>query len=585
MPPQTQQDVQNPNYTPIDPQKNPIGFVYANRDALARMPEDKQLKFIDMLFRRFALPKYQAVNKQRPLDEDEIKGLRLQFAARMLGIPVDQTTTLKNPEVKYGMLEKGAAALEAGGAGVIGGLKTVDELRDKLEKHVPLVGGWMHQQNLMREGKLGEYEGRAYSDAQQISPGIASVSAAIGHQIPAMAATEGVSQFPRLAGEGASIGLRALEGAGRGAAEGAVYGATAPGQSAKQNATWGAVLGAAFPLLGKVFGLGKATTKAAEAVGVGEKAAPAAEAAPPKSLKDIANLAAKNKFGKSFDELTPAEKAQMPSMMKEEIKKQQAVAGAKKKAEAAAAKAGREEEETAKRAAKAKAATEKAAQQAAKRRTTPMAAQATAAQAAQENPQAVVIEPKLTEQESRALKPFLAEHKVEMESLQKTIDDPATAPEAKKAAENRMREILQGKRKTDIGPPAGTAERRGVTKVPEGEAGKKVRAKGGQPASPAQQAADRERIAKKREEAKTEEFGAALEKHAQQLAGKYTATTQVGVQHIPELEDAVKEIQGGEIVLNGLKKMRRMKKISDEIYADSLKEWLLNQFSSGKAAD
>ncbi len=585
MPPQTQQDIQDPNYSPIDPQKNFLAFVNANKDAIQRMPEDKQLKFVDMLFRRFALPKYQKMNQQKPLDEDELDGLRLQFAARLLGIPMDQTTTLKQPEVKHGALEKGAAALESGGAGVIGGLKTIDELRDKLEKHVPIAGAWMHAQNLQREGKLGQYEGKAYSDAQTISPSIASAGAAVGHQIPAMIATEGAGQFPRLAGQGASVGLRALEGAGRGAAEGATYGATAPGQSAKQGAEWGGVLGAAFPLIGKLFGFGRSTpAKVATGVAEGEgaaapKAAPQAAESTSQSLGDVANKVAKDKFGKGFKDLSSAEKAQMPSFMKEEIKKQQVIKAAQKKATVAAAKAGREAEETAKRAEKAKEATAKAAQQAEKRAGGSVAVKATAAKAAEENPQAQISEVKspLPKHEVKAMTPFMERHKEEMAALQRTIDDPSTAPEAKKNAEDKMRELLQGRRKTDSGPPSGTAERRGITKVSPEATGKKVRAKGGASASPAQQAADRERIAAKREESKGENFNAALEKHAQQMAGRYTASS-VGMMHVPEMEDAIKEMPNGEYMLKTLQKAKRAYKWNDEIYAESLKEWMLNQF-------
>src|SRR6267378_6855858 len=87
------------DYQAVDPRKDPIAFVFQNKEALGRMDPDKAVKFVDMLFRRVALPKYQKVNQQRPLDEDELERLRLQFAARMFGIPYEQKTKLKDPKV------------------------------------------------------------------------------------------------------------------------------------------------------------------------------------------------------------------------------------------------------------------------------------------------------------------------------------------------------------------------------------------------------------------------------------------------------------------------------------------------------
>src|SRR6266403_5322410 len=98
----TRQTNGNGDYTAVDPQKDPLSFVYQNRDALSRMDPDKAVKFADMMFRRYALPKYQKMNQQRPLDEEEVERLRLQFATRMFDIPYDPKTELKDPEVKRG---------------------------------------------------------------------------------------------------------------------------------------------------------------------------------------------------------------------------------------------------------------------------------------------------------------------------------------------------------------------------------------------------------------------------------------------------------------------------------------------------
>lgn len=549
MPPQNQADIQDPNYKPIDPQKDILGFVSKNKDAIQRMPEDKQIKFVDMLFRRYALPKYQKVNQQRPLDQDEISGLRLQFAARLLGIPYDPKTQLKDEPNEPGKAKKVAAALEGGGAGVLGGIRTLADLSQKIDKHLGPIGevaSYVHGRIGQAAGKA---EGKAYEDASAISPGIASTSAAVGHQIPAAIATHGVEGLLPTAAKTAPLAAKVLSGGARGAAGGATFEASRPGGDPASGAMWGGALGAAFPFLGKLFGLGKkAASGAGEAVAATREGASAASPAaatekPAASLGDVANKTAKEAFGKPFKDLTSAEKAKMPSLMKEEIKKQAAQKAATAKATKAAAQAGKEAEQTAKRAEAAKAATEKAESQAAKRASTGTVAKATAAKAAEENPAAAKHMAMPTEPES------------EMERIRRNPPEPVQEmpKETQKAAEVKP------------------------TKVPAEATGPKVRAKEGKPASPAQQAADRERIAEKRELAKKEEFGAALDKHAQEMAGRHTSAS-LGIMHVPELEGAIKEMPEGEYMLKTLQKAKRAYKWSDEIYAESLKEWLLNQF-------
>lgn len=611
------------NYTAIDPRKDPIGFVYQNKDALGRMDPDKAVKFVDMMFRRYAMPKYQQVNQQRPLDEDELGRLRLQFAARMFGIPYEQETKLKDPEVKRGVLEKAGAALEAGGAGVIGGLRTIEELREKLQK-IPYAGKALQYdpvniglKKLMTPA--GKAEGKAFESAQTISPRIADISAGLGHQIPATVATHGVESALPAAGKAASLGVKALSGGARGAAGGATFEASRPGGDPGSGAVWGGVLGAAFPILGRMFGLGRtakaAAPEVAKAAGVSGEVGASAAKATPKTLGDVAEATAKSKFGKSFKDLTPAEKAQMPQVMKEEITRQRAQQMATKKAEVAAAKAGRETEEAAKRAEKAKIASEKAAKQAERRAavpaTSPAQKQAVAAKAAEENPTIAKVVAPVEKRVAEGVSPTGAERrKTLMKGVTTVYDQPtegeklakdiraSSAPTTTITEGEALQHIMKDPQKYELYKAADTKaqgkmlvdaknEMSKITKVAEGVEGKKIRAKEGKSASPAQQAADRERIAKKRELSKGEEFGKALEKHAQEMAGRHTAGS-IGMMHIPELEETMKEFPNGELFLKGFQKLRKAGRITDELYVEEMKNWMLTQFEKGepnRAAD
>src|SRR5277367_6414707 len=555
-----------------------LSYFVKNKDALAKMDPDKALKLVDRVFKRFVLPKYQKVNQQKPLSDDSLEKLRLQFTARMFNIPTDQQTPNQDDQKKPTTGEKAVAGVEGAGAGVLGGVKTIAELYKKIQDHLGPIGvpaGYV-------AGKVAKYagqaEGKAYEDASLRSPGAASVGAAIGHQIPASIASGGVGSVLPAAGAGASTAAKLGVGALRGAAEGSTFEASRPGGQPGSGAVWGGLLGAAFPALGKLFGLGK---KAATPVAEAASTTAATEA--PKTMGDVADSASKSKFGKPFKDLTPAEKVQMPAAMKEEILKQQVIKNAKAKAEKAAAKAAKEVTDTTKRAEKAAAATAKAGEQASRRAEvggTPVAKQAVAAQAAAENPDTARIMASFKQGEGAAANApgqviktnpsqDIESAKHEFEKAKGILKNSAASPEEKRIAKDNYR-FWQDKLKGIEGGPK-------VTKVPEGATGPKVRASEGQPASPAQQASDRERIAKSRAESKQEDFGSALEKKAQEMAGKYTSATQIGVQHIPELEATVKELEGGDVVIKGLQKLRRAKKISDDIYADSLKEWIMNQ--------
>jgi len=657
--PQSQTQSQSPingvpqgDYQAVDPRKDPIAFVFQNKEALGRMDPDKAVKFVDMLFRRVALPKYQKVNQQRPLDEEELEGLRLQFAARMFGIPYEQKTKLKDPEVKHGTLAKAGALAAGAGAGVIGGLRSIEELREKIQKSLGPIGKIAQYDpvNIAMKKAMtpaGKVEGRAFEEAKTVSPGGADVAAGIGHQIPAAIATAGVGSILPGAAKTAPLAGRVIAGGAKGALEGGTFEASRPGGDSASGAQWGGVLGAAFPMLGKMFGLGRKAVsstapEAAKAVGSATAEGATAKAA---SYGDIADIAAKKKFGKAFKDLTSPEKTQMPEAMKEEIKAQQAVKQANAKAAKAAAKAGREAEETAKRAEKAKTASAKAASQAAKRSeaglsskaqatldaeansrfgkeyksltsdekrqviqglkkvsvvgsTTPVQKQAVAAKAAEENPSIAKTLGSVEKRVSEGKSPTGTERRAgplsdikgpdpirdarisELRNLAKT----GTAEE-KAYAESALKDMREHPFESgatlgeDIRKARAKEGSKPITKLSPEETGPKIRAKEGKPASPAQQAADRERIAAKRELSKKEEFGSALEKHAQELAGKHTSGS-LGMMQIPELEETMKEFPNGDLFLKGFQKMRKQGKITDEIYAHEMIDWLKGQFEA-----
>src|SRR5438046_1773246 len=106
----------NGNQGQIDPQRDPLSFAFQNREALSRMPEDKAIRFTDMLFRRYALPKYMKMNPQE-LNEDKLEELRIQFAARMFDLPY-QPVEIEGEKGKSSAIRKAAGAASAAGAGV-----------------------------------------------------------------------------------------------------------------------------------------------------------------------------------------------------------------------------------------------------------------------------------------------------------------------------------------------------------------------------------------------------------------------------------------------------------------------------------
>jgi len=369
--------------------------------------------------------------------------------------------------------------------------------------------------------------------------------------------------------------LKMAAGGARGAAEGTTYEATRPGGDPSAGAGYGGLIGIAFPLLGKLFRRG-----AIDSI-PGERAAASATKPTEAAAGDIKDQLATKNFGKAFKDLTSAEKMKMPQLLKDEIASQQAAKRASARAAKEAKKASSASEQTATTAKKVEAAQSTAAQQA-ERRKSGVTSQATASAATMQNPQvAKVMEtfkpgegtsmnaPGQVIKKNVDLEIETAKH--ELEKNKNILKNPQATTEEKQIAKDNIKFWHDKHTELTGGKPR-------VTKVPEGQSGPMVRAKNGQPASPAQQAADRERISEKRDLAKKEEFGSALEKHAQSMAGKYTGKT-VGIEHIPEIEEALKEFDGGDMILKSLQKIRKNGKIDDVMYVEEMKNWMLEQLS------
>lgn len=570
--PQTQATTptkESDNYTAIDPQKQPLEFIIQNKDAILRMPEKQQMRFIDMAFRRYALPRYQRVNKQFPLDEEEISKLRTQFAARMLGLE-GEPTNLKEPGKKDASLTgKAVATIEGAGSGVLGGIRTIADLNTAINKHLGPVG----MPSAYLSGKASEFvskkEDKAYQDAKAIDERAANRGAAVGHQIPAAIAAEGAgSAVTGALGTPTTTLGKVASGAVKGGAEGATFGAATPGGDVKGTAAWGAVLGGAFPLLGAIFGrASKGASTVEKGAAQAEKVESPSKAAP-KTMEDI--------------------KAEIQGLKEKKVAEREA-----RKAELKAKKEGKSAAQTATTAEKAKEAEATAAKQASQRATSGgVANQATASQAVTENQQIKIGIPQKgginvagTEKAIKGHTPPELAQALRTENFDLKARLKPGMPEAdRKVIEDRIKENekhIAEYDKQDAMSPSPV-----VVKVPEGQLGKKVRAKEGQPASPAQQAADRERMAKRRAEGKAPVAGREVtgggvaEKiaaHVDQQRARFSVPD-IGIQQIPEIEDAVKELEGGDMILKEMQKYRKAGKISDEEYTQQLKEWLLTQF-------
>jgi hypothetical protein len=584
------------NYTATDPKANPVAFIYENREALKRMPEDKAIKLMNRTFDRYMLPRYKAINKQG-LSPDEISGLKHAFMARLLDIPTERQVKVDDPkEKKSSAMERGGATALGEVAGTLGGIRKFSELVAKIDK-TDLSKDPVHK-------AISSAEGSIYSKAQEMSPGGAEMGAAFGHQVPATLAAEGAGGVVPKVAKGASTAVKAVSGAAKGAIEGATYGGV-QGEGAKSNAMWGAVLGAAFPIVGKLFGFGKGPTAAVAsevAPTITKEVAGAVSSAPskaPSSMGDLAEQIAQKKFGKSFKDLSPTERTTLPQHMKEEIKAQQSAKASAKKIEVDARRAAKEES-----------AKKKAATQAEERKatvtpkpTSPVEAKATAAKAAEENPTIAKVVTPVEKRTTAGVSPTGTERRktvYEMSKMSQPTEGEKLAADIKKQSaktttvtHQQVEKFIKSKdpKRWEAYQRMSQKEKDAVLikmkpvvekiqKIPEGEHGTgKI----------AQQAKDRERAASERASGKRSSSGGQeltgggmaeniLAKMATDKA-KYTPETISNIQ-IPELEEAVKEM-GGDMIIDSFTALRKRGKLSDVMYKEHLKEWALQQFEKG----
>src|SRR2546430_7210412 len=75
----------------VDPSQNPLAFFYQHRSRLRGMNEEDAVKFVDRIFKRFALPKYEKINPQgldqTKIDEDR-KSTRLNSSHSQISYAV-----------------------------------------------------------------------------------------------------------------------------------------------------------------------------------------------------------------------------------------------------------------------------------------------------------------------------------------------------------------------------------------------------------------------------------------------------------------------------------------------------------------
>src|SRR5882724_8776331 len=192
-----------------DPKANPLAFVYENRQALANMKPEKAEKLIEVLYKKYLLPKYERAN-QNNLTLEQSNALLDSFKARMLDISGAEQTPEMGEKKKPSLVEKGAAALTGGGAGVLGGVRAFSEFIAKMDK-TNLAKDPIHQ-------AISKAEGKAYEEAQALDPKMASRGAAVGHQIPAAIMAEGAGGLVGRLAPGAPVALKAAAGGARYAA-------------------------------------------------------------------------------------------------------------------------------------------------------------------------------------------------------------------------------------------------------------------------------------------------------------------------------------------------------------------------------
>src|SRR5882724_9503662 len=103
--------------------------------------------------------------------EQEVTQQATDPKANPLAFVYENRQALAN--MKPSLVEKGAAALTGGGAGVLGGVRAFSEFIAKMDK-TNLAKDPIHQ-------AISKAEGKAYEEAQALDPKMASRSAAVGH--------------------------------------------------------------------------------------------------------------------------------------------------------------------------------------------------------------------------------------------------------------------------------------------------------------------------------------------------------------------------------------------------------------------
>jgi hypothetical protein len=675
--------------TAADPTTSPIAFAYENREALYNMAQEHPKEadaFMDMLFEKHLLPKYKEVNPQG-LSMEEEEGLKHAFFARLFDMPGQRQVKIKDPkEYEPGLGARALGTVEGGVAGTLGGVRKFSEFVAKYDKS-DLTKDPIHK-------GISKIENYIYQDALARAPAHAKLGAALGHEVPALAAG-GMAEkaVPALeAGAKAPTVMKMAQAGARGALGGGAYGAVKGEGNAQRDAMWGGLISASFPLVAKMLG-----PKIAKFVGIGDAppqpaaprppqgvpgAVPTGGALPPmptpgvptpgapppmptpgvppaaaakparRTMSSVADEVAQELFpGKSFKDLTPDERSQVPKRMAQKEMERKAAAKAAKDAESKAKKdvvtqaqklVQEQKEAEAKKAAETQAAakvpTPTPTPTPTPAPTTPTPAakpkgeasvESTIAKAAEENPATAKImqaaaEAKSgktaeytgperrvqvgrppTEEERRKPKTVyeMSKSKVEADAAkaEETKAKEATVAEKAKTAvtvdeakaflkKDPKRwaafEKMDEKRQNDVLIKAKQAiedlRKQGkdplVTKVPEGQHGT---------GKEATRAKDRERKQKARAEGKAPAAGREITgggvvenimKKLEETKSLYTSET-VSMMDVPELEEAIKALPDGELLIDGAKAAERRYKRPKEDYVHVLKEILEEQLS------
>lgn len=250
---------------------------------LSKLPPEHQKGLYGVIFDRYLKPQYTKLK----LSDAELNTAKDQWIAGVSSgkpqpLPENFGVDKKAPTTG----EKILAGAEAGGAGVLGGIRNVSEFVSRFDKS-DLSKDPIHK-------ALSEVEHKAYDDALALDPTVASWSAGAGHMVAGQIAFEGAGGLIPKAGL-----LRSAVGAA-GAAP--VYGATGVGDVAAQTAINVAV----DALLG---GLGRVGARGARTF-IG-KFSTSENGVAKEALKQVESAGKKvatEKFnGKSVGDLSPAE--------------------------------------------------------------------------------------------------------------------------------------------------------------------------------------------------------------------------------------------------------------------------------------